>query len=189
MTRFEARTLAEAYMFVDLVVGRNKPVDLTAITELDYDGGNRVLRVNGWHDGEQHDFTIVTPGRSGETRFGELYGTGREPSLIIDAGQWRAVEDFAASNIAAMVQRAAGGPLSPDEVNEIANNVEVAYSALAEIGKFLPDGAGEVPAEAFWSETGRAIRSQQPEAFRRERLVRDEAQYRAMADQISAARG
>ncbi|MEV6302252.1 hypothetical protein AB0M02_22740 [Actinoplanes sp. NPDC051861] len=189
MTQFEARTLAEAYMFVDLVVGRNKPVDLTALTDLDYVDGNRVLRVNGWHDGEEHDFTIVTPGRTGDTRPGELYGTGREPSLIIDAGQWRAVEDFAASNIAALVQQAAGGPLSPDEVNEIANNVEVAYSALAEIGKFLPDNAVEVPDEAFWSEIGRTIREQQPEAFRRERLVEYEAQYRAMADQINAARG
>ncbi|MFC7528570.1 hypothetical protein [Actinoplanes sp. GCM10030250] len=187
-TQLEARTLAEAYLFVELVVGRNVPVDLRQITDLSYVDGHRVLQVNGVHDGEQHDFTIVVPSVAlrGDIRPGEFYGEGTEPSVLIDAGQWRGVEDFAAANIGILLEQAGGGALTPDAVNEIAKNLESACSALAEIGKFLPEGADEVPAEAFWTDTGRLIRERQPEAFRRDRLVRDEAEYQSMAGQITA---
>jgi hypothetical protein len=189
MTRLEARTLAEAYLFVELVVGRNAPVDLLRITELDQLEGWWVLRVDGWHDGEQHDFAIVVPSAAvrDDTRPGELYGEGAGPSILIDAGQWLGVEGFAAANIGALIEQSGGG-FTPDALDQVGNNLETAYSALAEIGKFLPAGAGEVPAEAFWSEPGRLIRERQPEAFRRDRLARDEAEYRSMADQINAFR-
>lgn len=190
MTELAARTLAEAYVFIELTLGRRTPVDMYALTELRYVDGNSVLRVNGWHDGEQHDFTIVVPGVEIRAHFrpGELYGEGRTPSWLIDAGQWHGVENYAAANLATIVEQAAGGSFTPDDVNDFAKSLESALSALTEIGKFIPEGADEVPPEAFWSDTGRAIRDRDPGAFQRWRLVRDEAQYLSMADQVNAFR-
>ena len=183
----EARTLAEAYMYVELVVGRRVPVDLRAITDLSYVDGYRVLRVDGWHDGEQHDFTLVVPSVAlrGDIRPGGLYGEGTEPSVLIDAGQWCGVEGWSAANIGVLLKET----FTPDVANDVAKHLEAAHSALAEIGKFLPEGADEVPAEAFWTDAGRLIRERHPEAFRRDRLVRDEAEYRSMAERITAYLG
>lgn len=180
----EARTLAEAFMYVELVVGRRVPVDLHGITDLSYVDGHRVLRVNGWHDGEQHDFTVVVPSVAmrGYIGPGEFYGEGTEPSVLIDAGQWCGIEGFAAGNIGILLKQA----FTPDVANEVAKNLVSAHSALTEIGKFLPEGADEVPAEAFWTDTGRLIRERQPESFRRDRLVRDDAEYLSMAERINA---
>lgn len=187
--QLEARTLTEAYLFVELVVGRNVPVDLLDITTLERVEGWGVLRVNGWHDGELRDFVIMVPpgGLLAGTRpTGEWYGERDDRSLLIDAGQWRGVEDIATANIGALIEQTGGGGFTADQIDEASRNLDVALSALLEIGKFLPPGVDEVPAEAFWSDTGQLIRERQPEAFRRERLTRDEAVYRSFVDQIEA---
>ena len=188
-TQLQARTLEEAYLFVDLVVGAGDPAELRRLTELLPAGGSQVLRVHGRYDGELHDFAVLVPDEDREdVRLGELYGEDRTPSTLIDAGQWRVVEEDATVHIGRLLEEAGGGGLSAAALDELGDHLETAYSALVEIGKFLPDGAAEVPAAAFWSELGRLIRANQPEAFRRDRLARDEAEYRSMADRIIAFR-
>ncbi|SHN74990.1 hypothetical protein [Cryptosporangium aurantiacum] len=190
MTELRARTPDEAYLFVELLLGREEPVDLHRVTGLVLDTERPVVRVNGLHAGHHHEFDIALPPISHDPVIpGELYGTGRTPSSLIDAGQWRAVELWACSTLDQLLAQVGGRGLDRTAVEDIGYHVDTAYSALAEITKFLPQGAAEVPAEAFWTTDGLAIRGSQPDAFRRERILADEEHYRGMGEELSARQG
>ncbi|GAA3392444.1 hypothetical protein [Cryptosporangium minutisporangium] len=186
MSKLRARTPDEAYLFVELVAGGEEPVDLYRLTEMVLDDNRPVLRVKGRHAGRHHDFEITMPPVSQKAALrGELYGCGHTPSTLIDAGQWRAVELWACSIIEQLLEQSGGRGLDPTALGAVAAHVDAAYSALAEIDKFLPEGDAEIPDDAFWTADGIAIRGSQPGAFRRERLVADEANYRSMGEELA----
>jgi hypothetical protein len=84
---------------------------------------------------------------------------GRQPSRVVDAGEWLWVADLTASRVPTNNPARARYALS------------VAVAAMEEILKFLPPDAERVPAEAFWSERGRQVWTAEPGRFEAERLV------------------
>lgn len=95
---------------------------------------------------------------------------GPEPSELLDPGEWLVVAD-----------RAASTPASGDaELDR--EDVALAAAAIDEVLKFVPDGAEEVPATAFRSETGHQAYAEEPGRFRRGRLVAVASTYRRLAD-------
>jgi hypothetical protein len=107
-----------------------------------------------------------------------VYG-GAEPSTALDAGEWLAAADRIAT----------GGPvepeaLSPPERASAAYAMAGAAAAVAEVLKFIPDGADAVPLEAIWTERGQAEFARDPWRMRRARLEVLEAAYRASAARL-----
>jgi hypothetical protein len=96
---------------------------------------------------------------------------GPEPSELLDPGEWLLVADRAAS------AASSGDPQSDRE------DVALAAAAMDEVLKFVPDGADEVPVEAFRSATGQEMYAQEPGRFRRNRLAAVASTYRGLVDQ------
>jgi hypothetical protein len=96
---------------------------------------------------------------------------GPDPSELLDPGEWLQVAD-----------RAASMPASGDAAAD-REDVALAAAAVDEVLKFIPEGAEEVPAEAFRSATGREMYAQEPGRFRRARLAAVAATYRRLVDQ------
>lgn len=170
MTLPIARTRDEAHLYMDL-----HPCGCGSM-ETDWDSA--LLSAEGgiaraYHGtcsdcGREREFVfavapkIVIP--SGWPTFG-----GDEPSRLLDAGDWLSVADMTA------------GSLPADDADETRRQLNVATKAMEEIMKFIPDGAEEVPGEAFWSERGLEVRNADPGRFRLDRLRAIRDAYRDMA--------
>ena len=85
---------------------------------------------------------------------------GLEASELIDAGQWLAVADRIAGQVAA-------GDRSEAALAVMA----IAQQAVEEVVKFIPPSQDAVPDEAFWTDAGRAVRELDPGRFRLDRLL------------------
>lgn len=96
---------------------------------------------------------------------------GDEPSELLDPGEWLMVADRAAS-------AASSGDQESDR-----EDVALAAAALDEVLKFVPEGAEEVPVDAFRSDTGREMYAREPGRFRRNRLAAVASTYRSIVDQ------
>jgi hypothetical protein len=118
------------------------------------------------------DMPLVAP--PGQVRFGD-----GAPSELLDPGVWLGVADhyarlspFDASGLDAAGRRAAR------------HNVATAVAAMDEVLAFLPPGAAAVPASAFFSPTGRAIRDREPGRFGRARLEAVRDTYREIVAEL-----
>jgi hypothetical protein len=98
---------------------------------------------------------------------------GPEPSELLDPGEWLMAADLAA----------AGAPEAD------AADLSLAASALDEVLKFIPAGAGEVPPEALRTAAGREVYEREPGRFRRARLAAVAATYREAAGRLRASEG
>lgn len=109
--------------------------------------------------GQEREFVFALPDRPTPPRAGEYvtFGALDETSRLFDAGQWVEIAD--------MLTLAAGLP------DADSSSARIAVACLDEALKFLPDGAAELPSEAFWSGPGRAARARSPERFRRDELL------------------
>ena len=106
------------------------------------------------------------------------WSAGDEPSELLDAGEWLWVSDLFGGAPADLAGFAA------EEAAQAREDLAAAGGALDEVVKFLPGGADEVPASAFWTERGRQVWQAEPGRFRRERLAAVRDRYRALlADQ------
>jgi hypothetical protein len=98
---------------------------------------------------------------------------GPEPSELLDAGEWL----WVAGNFAAVEPLGDLAELTGEELAVARADLTGAVAAVDEVLKFLPEGAGEPPDEAFWSVRGRRVRDEAPEAFRRANLESRRAKY------------
>jgi hypothetical protein len=168
MTPYPARSSNEAHLYMDLrpcgcgqAAFDRRPVEMLV-------DGNPTVRYSGACPscGVARTFEFAAAdGVLGPAERG--WADTAEPSMLLDAGEWLWVADRLAS-------RSVHAWASPD------NDVALAATAAAveEVLKFLPAGAGSVPAGAFWSSRGRLMRTDEPGRFRREPLeaARDEYQ-------------
>lgn len=83
---------------------------------------------------------------------------GAEPSQLIDPGRWMDLADQLASSLPA------------DDPDTVAEALRIAHAAVEEVIKFVPPGATAVPADAFWTPEGRAVRDAEPGRFHLDRL-------------------
>lgn len=113
--------------------------------------------------GEEREFVFELPERPTPPRPGATvtFGAAEDTSLLFDAGEWL--------EIAEMLALASG--LSDVPAAEARESAAIGVACYDEILKFLPDGADEVPAEAFRSAAGQAVRDRSPERFRRADIV------------------
>ena len=95
---------------------------------------------------------------------GDKFG-GRQPSRLIDAGQYLAVADEAA-------RRVPGNPASLDDARrrEARAWMNRAVNALEEVMKFLPPGTDQLPVQALFTAAGKQVYLAEPARFRRSRL-------------------
>lgn len=167
-----ARTNAEAHLFMDL-----QPCPTCGQTRCRY--RSAVVRVDGVlasrYTGEcprcgttrSYEFRlpeqIAPPSR--EVSFG-----GDQPSELIDPGLWLRYADDLGRRVPDDPTR-----LEPAQHSAARRTVATALAAIEETLKFIPPDADEVPAAAFATPEGRAIRDREPGRFRRDRLeaVRD----------------
>ena len=118
--------------------------------------------------GAAREFLFGLPERpvmpSGYPTFG-----GKEPSQLLDAGEWLWVSDLTAGNVPAGDRAEAHRVLS------------VAAAAVDEVVKFIPPGLDEVPDGGFWSERGKEMRLAESGRFQLDRLLVVRDTYRELA--------
>jgi hypothetical protein len=105
--------------------------------------------------GAQREYMFSPPQQASPETFG-----GPAPSELIDAGQWLALADRIAGEVA--VDDRSEGALTA---------MAVARQAVEEVLKFIPPSQDTVPDEAFWTDAGRAVRELDPGRFRLDRLL------------------
>jgi len=172
----EARTIAEAYVHLELTLPDGEDaVDYRRHTTLhDVDDDHWLLVFEGPYEGRWCAEAVPVSKRAtaAARESGERYGAGS--STLVDAGQWYAVES---ANAGLAELGSADAP--PDEQTywAVLTAWTDAAAAAAEIGKFLPPGADQVPATACWTGYGKRVYARRPDAFRRARLAGDRAAY------------
>ncbi|MEV4459421.1 hypothetical protein [Microbispora sp. NPDC049633] len=170
-----ARTLAEARLYLALTVeaGREEPP---------------VEGPEGWTLRSGGVEVLVPYASEAEARDeGEPFGVGL--SELLDPGQWRLASAGYARRALADDLEYAEEPGDESLFLRVVSGWESARDALGEVLKFLPPGEREVPAEAFWTETGLAAREAEPESFLRDRLAEDIAFYQQNLDDFRSLNG
>ncbi len=183
-----ARTLGEAYVFMDLnpcecgsAQFRRGALDVLAGDDV----RGLLVRYAGPCDGcgRPRDFRFQLPGRpelAPESPY-LLSHPSDGPSVLLDPGDWLA---------AALAYGACADALEPAGVpaEDIVKLLTVAAGAVDEVLRFLPPGADAVPPGGFWTDTGREAYQRDPALFRRDRLVRERAERWARLGGFRAAR-
>jgi hypothetical protein len=169
----EARTLAEAYAYLELSAPPGEEaVDYDRYSTLTRHADRYVLRFDGPYQEEWFTAEVSVPldGLGSDPDLPLSYGDG--PSRLLDAGQWYALEQ----GYAGMAEVGRTSPV-PDDYYAVVDAWQRARAALAEIEKLLPAGAAELPDESFWSQQGHRVRAAAPQAFRRLRLATARERY------------
>jgi len=149
------RTSAEAHMYMDQQPCTCGDIEFDRQSAVMTDGGVLCSRYFGKCRtcGTMREFVFELPPKqlpiTNQVEFG-----GRDPSRLLDAGQWLAIAEYYAKL----------EPGTPDDL-------DIARAAIEEVIKFLPDGVESVPDSAFWTERGRAVRDREPARFRAARLA------------------
>jgi hypothetical protein len=126
------------------------------------------------HDVDDVEFVPERPQLPGPQ---DVVFFGADRSRLLDAGEWLLVSDLCA--------QAGSVPAGSDQERaEVRESMAIAAAAVAEVLKFVPSGADEVPDSAFWSDRGRTVREQEPGRFRRRRLDIVGDTYRDALDRL-----
>jgi hypothetical protein len=153
-----ARTRDEAHLYLDL-----HPCEECGSIDVTWDNGlvdfegELTNRYRGTCPGcgAEREYYFGLPEREVMPVGWPTFG-GREPSQLLDAGEWLWVADLTASNVPA---------------DDAGRALAIATAAVEEVLKFIPPGQDEVPDDAFWSDRGDEVRSAEPSRFRRDRLL------------------
>nr|MDT0659345.1 hypothetical protein [Micromonospora sp. DSM 115978] len=163
-----ARSRDEAELYLSLhPCERCQTADVDWQVTTGHDGARRLCRYQGACRRCQapREFVfpvperLATPGPDDVVFFG-----GPEPSTLFDAGEWRLISDTGIHE--------GGAPPSHGPEAERRHAFTLGVAALAEVLKFIPDGADAVPESAFWTPHGRAAYDQHPDRFTREYVQR-----------------
>lgn len=175
-----ARTRDEAHLYMDLhPCDACGSVDVTWSSALAHEDGRPARRYAGRCQGcdATREFVFALPERPELPGPRDVVFFGADRSRLLDAGEWLLVSDLCA--------QAGSVPAgSEQERAEARESMAIAAAALAEVLKFVPSGADEVPDSAFWSDRGRTVREQEPGRFRRRRLDIVGETYRDALDRM-----
>ncbi len=155
MSRLYMRTNAEAHIYMDQRACTCGDIEFERQTAVMNDNGVPCSCYFGKCRtcGTPREFVFELPpvrrAAGNQVEFG-----GSDRSRLLDTGEWMAISEYYAK-------------LDPGTFEDL----DTARAALEEVIKFLPDGADQVPDDAFWSERGRAVREREPGRFRRARLA------------------
>lgn len=180
MARPEARTLAEAFVYLELTLPPgDEPLDLRRRTTLHTEDDRYVLAFDGPYQDEPVTAEVAVPVAAQRAAEADDAAPGFGPGLstLIDAGQWAGVELYHRDAVTTALDRLADEPLGRDEYWDLMEALGQAHRCVTEVLKFLPDDADAVPADAFWTEDGRRLAELNPELFARRRLEDARAEY------------
>jgi hypothetical protein len=178
-----ARTLAEANIYLSVMAAADDAPDAakpgppeTSLTE-----GQDAWTVHS----DVGEVAVPYSSEDASRTIGARFGLG--VSLLVDAGMWvRAAGVYARRALEADL--AYTGQPGQDR-HEVELNWEFAADAMAEALKFLPDGADELPEQAFWSEFGVRVHEESPELFTRPKLLDDLDYYRGTLEDFRSLYG
>lgn len=171
-----ARTRDEAHLYMDLHPCEScGSVDVAWDSALTAGEGAPARRYFGRCEGcgAEREFLFALPERPEVPGPHDVVFFGTDRSQLLDAGEWLLVSDLCAqagSAPSGTGDGTTGGGNSERERAEARESMAIAAAAVAEVLKFVPPGADEVPDSAFWSERGRTVREREPGRFRRRRL-------------------
>jgi hypothetical protein len=181
------RTIAEAYMYLELTLDGDEPRDYGALTTLRTVGEWEVLRVDGRYGGRHHRMNIVAPKPpSGAERGFAVFGHDDAPSTMIDPTGWRMIETWHGPVGEAELGELGDRPLLRGAYERIVRNLATARGAIRELRKFLPAGADEIPREAYFAPASQRIVEMEGDAYRRDRIDDAEARYTRLLDDVTA---
>ncbi|MEU7631372.1 hypothetical protein AB0C34_15490 [Nocardia sp. NPDC049220] len=181
-----ARTNAEAHLYMDLhpcdACGASDFHPRSSVVMIVHDLGSR------YHGtcpscGTEREFVFRIPEQTHAPSGDAVqYGDAR-PSELLDPGEWLWVADSASGQ----------GPadpsgLSPEETTRQRYFLAVAVAAIAEVLKFVPEGADAVPDSAFVSERGHSVYAAEPGRFSKPRLEAVLGAYRDISMRFGATR-
>jgi hypothetical protein len=182
----EARTIAEAYAYIEVSIAQQAEVDFRRYSTVTRQADVWVVRFDGPYEGRHHLFELAVPveaeARAEQSEF--TYGEGQ--SLLVDAGQWVLVELGNAGLAEYGLEQLAGQPPADDWYRAIRRAWQTAEAAAVELVKFIPAGADEPPPSAFWAVSGREVLAANPQLFGRERVETARARYQREKDEFSA---
>ncbi|GIF04479.1 hypothetical protein [Actinoplanes siamensis] len=181
---FSAQTYAEAYLFIDLTPCECGETGFTPSAEpATLPGGDTGQR---WHGvcprcGRQRSFVFRFPAGADSREFSNR----REPSELIDAGQWL----WAAERYLSGVPGGIGEIRAlPEEARRTAGMLlGAAESALDEAAKFF-DGE-DLPDSALWTAWSRRARDAGPDRFRRSWLRDRQSHVHLLMSALPASAG
>jgi hypothetical protein len=183
MTSLLARTSSEAHLYMDLrpcECGETTFPRNSSIIELEDGLGSRYTGVCPTC-GREREFVFRLPSNVILPVIGQVvYGDG-SPSQLLDPGEWAWVADRYAASCPADTSG-----LDQAEQRQVRLRLAAAAAATDEILVFLPDGAEEVPVEAFHSDLGQAVYDDEPDRFAADRLAVVRDTYRQMIAEIDA---
>ncbi|WP_214407013.1 hypothetical protein [Pseudonocardia lacus] len=193
MAELRARTIVEAHLYLDLLradgrLGDDDPGDPGGWTILTEGPRSWTLHADG-AGGRFHPFTIEIryADLAEARRTGARFGPGR--STLIDAGEWLEMAEAYVEQ-AVEAEMAAVGARGDRELPEQALLAwRFAVDVAAEVLRFLPDAADELPDSAFWTERGRATRRADPDLFTRAALTHRLQTYEQLRDDFIALVG
>ncbi|WP_327092037.1 hypothetical protein OIE66_15810 [Nonomuraea sp. NBC_01738] len=168
-----ARTLAEAYVHLDLVLERPGSQDVAPPVE----GADGWVVATGGHR-----VAVPYAGELAARKAGLMFGEGR--SALIDCGQWAIIGAVHARRALERDVLGGGGAKSDQDYGAIVAGWQLAVAALGEALAFVPEDADEAPDTAFWTETGRRARADDPGRFTRRRLEDDLGFFQRNLDDV-----
>jgi hypothetical protein len=185
-----ARTLAEGHTYISVMAATGPPPNVTlrpTMQDTTLTEGQDAWTLSYGQGADLIEVEVPYMSEDIARRFGVMFGLG--VSRLIDAGQW--------SQVAATYARRAfdrdfsltDGVGTAEERRLVELDWEFAAEAQGEVVKFLPDGADEVPPQAFWSELGNWARAQQPELFTRAKVLDDYEFYLGTLDDFRTLHG
>lgn len=176
-----ARTSAEAHLYMDMCPCEHcggVGFDGARSSVIEAEGDLASHYAGTCHRcGNRREFTfrlpqdVIIPGE--ESMFGD-----ERPSELIDAGMWLWVADRVVTDVPA--EPHAG--MTAKERQGARQDLLAAAAAVGEARKVVPPGAEAVPAEALWSELGRAVYQAEPGRFWGGRLDAVQRTYRRLAE-------
>jgi hypothetical protein len=186
-----ARTFDEAYLYMDLRPCPCGESDFEKTSTTVLDEPRHTVRFGGECTGcgRYRRFTFEMPDALPDLSADVGYGTGGEPSRLLDAGEWLGIADLFDTNAREL---AATADLSDDETfSQVRYLASAAVAATDEAMLFLPPGVADedaVPEGAFWSQAGRAIYELAGERFGRAALAAERAARRQAVTDLDGGR-
>lgn len=179
-----ARTNAEAHLYMELTPCENcgerefEPTDTIIMAD-----GDLASRYSGTcpRCGVYREFVFRLPDEPMIPLREEPVFGDDTPSSLIDAGEWLWIADLIARSTPAEPEEG----MSAAERQQIRVELRTAAAAVGEAAKFAPPGADAVPADALWSDRGRAVYEDEPGRFRLSRLQVVQRTYRGIADRFT----
>lgn len=176
----QARTLAEAHLYLTLVVAAEEAIGNPPATLTEgQDAWTLSLSLNG---PETIEVAVGYESEAEARRHGLMFGAGA--SELIDPGQWMQLSAAYARQALADGLRFAQDPSDDQRFDRVVEDWEFARDTAMEAANFLSDDAEAIPADAFWTPSGHEAYRESPHRFTRARIADDVAFHQHSLDEF-----